>query len=243
MSIWGVAIPGLGMAAGELPALPGLLRLDNPEIGSGAAFDGMYTLEDVAARHAAAIGAASVDASEAFWVIGMSMGGMIAAILASTYRPVLPPTTRFLFLVTSANLPGAPAVSAETLAGWQRARPGDVGSWSDVMGPFFGASFRGTPEAEAYFAYRAAGENGQSPRAFMRQVTALRAFDGARHFGALDGARSWFIGGGADEVLGPRHNADLKRLAPGANHQEWAGVGHMINLERPAAFDPRTFVR
>jgi hypothetical protein len=32
---WGVAIPGLAMNDKELPDIPGLLRLQNPEVGDG----------------------------------------------------------------------------------------------------------------------------------------------------------------------------------------------------------------
>src|SRR5262245_16244331 len=116
------AIPGLGMAARELPETIGVLRGDNPEIGEGPDLDATrpYTLQDVAEEHARRIetlaSSSMLVRDEPFWVIGMSMGGMIAALLATTLRARLPRRTRFAFLVTSANTPTLPAVPDALLA-------------------------------------------------------------------------------------------------------------------------------
>ena len=240
--IHGVAIPGLGMAAHELPEVKGLVRLENPEIGQGPTIGATsYSLYDVAELHAQKIEAlANASAASPFWVLGMSMGGMVAAILASDLRSRLPRSCRFLFLVTSANTKVVPAVDDQRLEEWMRARPGSVESFRSVMAPFFSKEFTArSPEViEAYASYRASGANGQSPKAFMRQVSALRGFDGALYFSRIKQDEAAVISGAEDYVLDPRHAAELRRLLPHAEHTGLTGVGHMINLERPAIFQP-----
>lgn len=240
MMTLGVAIPGLGMAAEELPPVPGLVRLDNPEIGHGPRIDApSYTLRDVAELHASRIEALPAK-SDTFWVIGMSMGGMIASILASELRSRLPARTRFALLVTSANTKAVPAVSDAMLTAWSHARPGDAESFRLVMHDFFSEAYRTShPDAvNAYYDYRASGANRQTPRAFMRQVTALRTFDGERHFQAFEPNEVTIVTGEADRLLGADHGTEMRRLAPLARHVALPGIGHMINLEDPAAFAP-----
>jgi pimeloyl-ACP methyl ester carboxylesterase len=238
--IRGVAIPGLGMAAAELPDISGLVRLENPEIGDGPRLgDESYSLGDLARGHADWI-SRNVPADSELWVIGMSMGGMIASILASELRGLLPNRTHFLFLVTSANTGALPAISDDRLASWQVARPGSVESFRMVMTPFFSPSFmlERSQEAETYFRYRASGGNRQSPKAFLRQVAAIRGFDGGASFGRLDPAEATFVTGDEDLVLGPPHGRLLRELLPRAKHLTLPRVGHMINIERSEIFAP-----
>ncbi|MGZ3782741.1 MAG: hypothetical protein ACXVCY_19010 [Pseudobdellovibrionaceae bacterium] len=82
---WGVAIPGLAMHNSEIPDIPGLLALQNPEVGDGVTLDSKYSLYDVAEIHLKEINAILSNRSaskEKFWIIGMSMGGMVNSILA-----------------------------------------------------------------------------------------------------------------------------------------------------------------
>ncbi len=139
-NIWGLAIPGLAMKADELPFIDGLLRLENPEIGSGPDWSGReYSLIDVASFHAKNI--AKLNLSKVV-VIGMSMGGMIASIIASNFRQLLPKNSTFRLLVTSANLPDCPAITAQMLQEWSTARRGDFESYKKVLSPFFPMSLR-----------------------------------------------------------------------------------------------------
>ncbi|MGZ3771598.1 MAG: hypothetical protein ACXVCP_18835 [Bdellovibrio sp.] len=111
--LWGVAIPGLAMHNSEIPAIPGLLALQNPEVGDGVNLDSKYSLNDVAEIHLKAIKAILSDNStnrDNFWIIGMSMGGMVNSILASELRSKLPANIKFGFFVTTANLSSNQAV-------------------------------------------------------------------------------------------------------------------------------------
>jgi pimeloyl-ACP methyl ester carboxylesterase len=228
-----VCIPGLTMQASELPPLAGVTVLENPEVGSGITMSGSYSLEDVAELHARRI--AELAGSGPLTVCGISMGGLVLSIVATEYRRLLPARTRFQFVVTSPNLPANPTIGDALMASWTEARPGDVESFARILSPFFATAFlRAQPaECQRYFEYRAHARNGQSPRAFMRQVAAVRRCEAHRYFARLDPRESSFVGGGDDRVLGPSHNRDLAALCPDAAHLEIAELGHMIHLERP----------
>ncbi len=234
MKPWGVAIPGLAMAAAELPDLPGLIRLENPEIGDGPALSAVYTLEDVAAMHLKTIRENFLE-TDRLTVVGFSMGAMIAAVLASEHRTELPKQTAFRFLAASANSVEHPAAPDSMLEAWRSAVIGEPETFRPLLEPFFSAEFRSRePEKFAAFVrYRAAGENRQTAKAFRCQTAALRAFRGAKHFGVVDPSEAVFIAGADDRIFGPAHAAELKKLLPQAEHREIASAGHMLNLEQP----------
>jgi pimeloyl-ACP methyl ester carboxylesterase len=226
------------MAADELPDLPGLLRLENPEVGDGVVLPpAPYGLRDIAALHAQTI-AAQCDPSAPLQVLGMSMGGMIAGWLATEFRALLPRETRFVLAVTSANTPAAPAIPDAVLAAWREARPGNLEDYERMMRPFFSKAFRERhPDVfAAYVRYRATGGNRQAPRAFLRQIAALRSFEGERIFAAVDPAEARFLAAADERAFNAAHVAELRRVAPRVPLTLLEGVGHMLNLERPDLF-------
>lgn len=231
--IRGVIIPGLSMASAEMPEIDGFLRLENPGISGRPDLNDGYNLKEVAKLHLESIQSQELCAD--FSVIGMSTGGMIASYLATTYRKFLPERTRFLFAVTSANLPNCVAVSDQLMGEWFKVKGGDTAGFRRIMAPFFSTTFRAThPDiAESYYQARATGKNQQSGSAFVRQLKALRNFDGRETFPKINPSEAWFIGGAKDEILGTSHNRDLKLLLPLAHHEEIVDLGHMINLEQP----------
>ncbi|MCX6106673.1 MAG: alpha/beta hydrolase [Proteobacteria bacterium] len=234
--IWGIAIPGLAMAASELPSVPGLLRLDNPETGDGPPWEAVaYKLEDVAEMHAKHI---STLGKTDLVIMGMSMGGMIVSIMASRFRSILPANTSFRVLVSSPNLSSNQAITAAMLAEWKTAQLGNVGDFKRILGPFFSEQFRlvSDNKAQDYYSYRALGGNKQSPKALYRQIGAIFSYNGQNYWPNIDPTEMTVIGGADDYILGPTHNLDLKELLPGANHHEISGLGHMVNLEMPELF-------
>jgi len=241
MTYWGVAIPGLAMRATELPCIPGLLRLDNPEAGDGVQLQKPYSLYDVAEIHSHTINRLGRQLSTPFQIIGMSMGGMITSILATTLRSQFPKNCHFRFLVTSANTPQTPAVPMSRLEEWRTATPGVVADFERILRPFFSEEYlRQHPEAlKEYAKYRATGQNGQSPKAFMRQLSALQSFNGEFHFSNLQHSECTIIGGADDAILGPKHCQIIKQLSPSTPHMSVPGLGHMINIEMPAAFESK----
>ena len=238
MGCRGVSLAGLAMAASELPKIDNVIALENPEIGNGVAMPGTYTLEDVAELHLPAILEHARGAEELF-VVGMSMGAMIAAILASKFRSRLPKKTRFRFLVTSPNSPENPAVTPQLLEDWKAARFGDREVFARLLTPFFSEKFRTfrSDEFMRFVEYRARGENSQRASAFRRQTAALKAFRGAEVFPKVDPNEIEFVGAAEDRIFGPSHTAQLRLMCPGAMHRELKGLGHMVNLEAPHLFD------
>ena len=234
----GAAIPGLAMAASELPTIEGLIRLENPEIGSGEVLAAAYTLEDLAERHLARL--RDITFAEPPTLIGISMGAMIVSVLATDLRSELPAKCRFRFIAPSANSADAPAASDELLEKWRHVRDGDVESFGHVLEPFFSDSFRTEhPDRfERYVHYRAFGENNQSMKAFRRQTAALRAFRGEKYYPRLDPAECEFIRGADDIVFGVAHMQSVAKLAPAVKWTQIRGAGHFLNFEHPEVFDP-----
>jgi pimeloyl-ACP methyl ester carboxylesterase len=240
MELSGVAIPGLSMNSSELVLKSGIHKLQNPEVGQAIKINkDAYTLEDVALEHLKEIQQLGLENSEQPFVFyGMSMGGMVLSILASEHREKLPANSRFVFLVTSANAFVSPALAEEVLKIWFQAVPGNIESFRAVLEPFFSKKFlqEQRSKVEAYIRYRALGENLQSPKNFVRQLMALKNFNGSKYFAKVNPSEATIISGSDDYILGPDHHRELIRLMPGAKEVLLPSVGHMINLEMPEAF-------
>lgn len=241
-NVWGYAIPGLSMNASELPQIAGLYRANNPGVNGTPAWDRSYSMEELAYAHAQAIQrvAANADPNKPFYVMGMSMGGMVTSILATEYRHMLPRNTQFVFLVTSPNLSSNPAVPDAIMQSWFSVRTPEA--FQSILAPFISADFHRTNPAavQTYYQYRINRGNQQPSTQFARQVEAVRAFDGARYFSQVNPEEATFIGGNQDGVLGTSHNQNLRDLVPGARHIEVSGLGHMVNIENPALFIPES---
>ena len=57
------------------------------------------------------------------------------------------------------------------------------------------------------------------------------------HFAALPPAECASIGGTDDYILGPKHCQIIQQLSPKTPHISVPRLGHMINIEMPAAFE------
>jgi pimeloyl-ACP methyl ester carboxylesterase len=227
-------VPGLAMASKELPSRPGVLGLENPEVGRGIRFDRDYTLEEVAELHVATLTAAGP--SDDLVVLGYSMGGMILAVIASIFRSKLPPRTRFVFLMTASNT--LDFGGCETLQASARAHASAGGSeeeWAVALEPYFSPEWMAAhPERfTAYVRYRAFGLNGQSRESLFRQLFAMKRCPAHQYFQKLDSEEATFVGSKADRIFGPREIELLKRLCPDAHHVVLSRVGHMVHHERP----------
>ena len=229
-------IPGFTMSASEFN-FENCQVLENPGLGSRAAESSFYSLADIAEDHLQTITKVLHSKSgndSSLRIIGMSMGGMILSYLASVHRSRLPQKCQFYFLVTSPNLPNNPAVPDTLLASWQNVEAGSVASFASMLADFFANDFRlnHPTKAEDYYRYHAEGGNRQSGKNFYLQLKALRQADLAANYQSLDPSECKFIGGKEDYILGPSHSKDLQRLVPKSSHEEIAGLGHMINIER-----------
>ena len=232
-SIRGAIIPGLGMASFELPDIPDVIRLENPEVNGASSLGESYSLEDMAEVHLRSI-SQRVDAQQPLILAGMSMGGMILSVLASKFRAQLPLKTRFIFFVTSANMAKNPAIPESLLKSWMSVKIGNLDGFRLVFEPLFSPHFvdHRSQVVENYVRFRAHGENGLSPQGFKRHVKAVLQFEGEKHFSSVDPKECTFIHAQDDSIFTETHWADLKKLCPGT-HKVVERCGHMINLERP----------
>lgn len=237
---WGVAIPGVSMAAFEMPSIAGLHVLENPEVGDGPRWGHKYKLSEVAEHHCQAIEALK-DLSSPLHLIGMSMGGMIAALLATEFHHRLPPDCRFWLFVTSANTPELPTVPNGSVDEWKKAGLADREVFERLTRRFFSETFRKTYPAKykAFVESRLRMENKQSAAEFFRQLSAVQSFDGHNVFPKMDPTRTTIVTGLEDEALGPPHTKAIRKLLRKATYVDVPGLGHMVNLERPELFDVR----
>jgi pimeloyl-ACP methyl ester carboxylesterase len=235
---WGVAIPGLAMNNIELPDIPGLLRLQNPEVGDGPLLSGDYSLEQVAEYHLETILSLNLPPGTSFEIMGISMGAMIAAILGTRYRSRLPKAARFRLLSTSPNLDENPAIIPDYTQMFLACKRGDPESFASNLGLLFSQTYRLTnPKAvQEFFQYRAAGGNQQSGKALFRQLAAIRGFRGKDIIPSLNASECTFISGDEDEVFGERHRLDLVSLLPAARHHLVNQLGHMSSIEKPLLY-------
>lgn len=244
MQFWGAAIPGITMKASDLPPIPGLLRLDNPERGEGHVFGRFYSMEEAAERHAERLESLKDQLETPFTLMGMSMGGMLVSILATRFRHKLPARCQFRFIVTSPNAGDLPALPFLTMLKWSKMLRRTPQSFREVVTPFFGAPFREKNKdfLEKYYETLAHTRD-QELWPLIRQIHALRTFRGMKYFSQINPEEAVFIGGDADEVLGPRHTKKLKELLPKAVHHELKGIGHMIHLEARHVFERELKIR
>jgi surfactin synthase thioesterase subunit len=94
-------------------------------VNDGTQLGDSYSVEDIAETHLRTI-LEIASSNDDFVVLGMSLGGMIAAVLASKFRVQLPPRCTFKFLVTSANTPAHRAITPAMLTDWIQVKFGDV---------------------------------------------------------------------------------------------------------------------
>lgn len=235
---WGVAIPGLAMHNKELPEVPGLYRLQNPEVAEGEIMPSDYSLEEVAASHLNTIKSLPKDPATPFIVMGISMGAMIAAILGSKYRQDLPANSWFRLLSTSANIPGNPAIIPEYTQMFLACKRGDAQSFEENLGLLFSKTFRAekSKDVSEFFAYRAAGGNQQSGKALFRQLNAIKAFNGQKFFSELNPTECTIICGAEDEVFGETHRKEIASLLPKARLDVIPNLGHMSSIEQPLLY-------
>lgn len=225
------------MAAREFPVIPGVVVLENPEVGCGVRLDRDYTLEEIAELHVVklrALGAGQRGDDEPLTICGYSMGGMIAAVMGTLFRSRLPRRTEFVFLTT------APRFGDQPVTGSQGDIPAAVRNETEdeyrrALAPYFSEEFlaRNPARFNAYVRYRALGLNGQSREALFRQIWAMQRCQAAGYFARLDPDSCTFLGSRGDRIFGPAQNEALRALCPGARHLEHPAVGHMVHHEAP----------
>ena len=192
-----------------------------------------YTLSDMATDAAGLLDALKIDSAH---VIGASMGGMIAQLLALEHRDRLRSLTVIFSTPGDKDLP--PSSRAAQLALVSRPPATD----RDTVIAHILASRR------AYASTGFASDDGQSAEHIGRCYDRMYYPEGAlRHWAAILAAHprserlahldlpALVLHGGADPLIPPEHGRRLASVIPGARYHEIAGWGHDL----PPALTPR----
>jgi len=170
-------------------------------------------------------------------LVGHSMGGMIAQTFAHLHADRL----RSLTLVATSSAFGKNA-AGEVDDAWrqkfieQRLGPLDRGASLAELAPKVVKGLIGDqPDAEgleqAIMSMAAVPENG-----YRAAVSCLAEFDGEADLANIR-TPTLLIAGEKDPVAPPKIMAKMAEAIPGSNLEILAGAGHLLNLEKPSAFN------
>lgn len=224
------------MSSSEIPAHPGVIVLENPEVGKGIKISTDYSIEDLAHLHLATI-RANADLKQPLVLYDYSMGALVLSVLATELRSQLPRATTFIFISAAMNTAENPLVTDERQAEWFSVKPGDQEAFASILRPFFSESFLKAHPNEfiSYVKFRSIGANKQSPGAFIRQLAALRKFDGSKYFHRIEPEQSVFVYPREDQIVGAKCRMEVQKVIPRGRFSEISG-GHMIFIEQDSDF-------
>ena len=229
-------IPGLGMNVSEVDLGDLILGIQNPGFGEYCPkdFTQSYSLENVALTHLNTI-LEHYNSASPLILNGMSLGGMIVAIIATKHADRLPKNTKLNFFVTCANSPTLPLFTSSEIESWSKVK--DIDSFGKILEPFFSGEFlkRDSSKFKNYVQYRSRRENGQRSKDYHFQVEALLKFNGDLYFPKLRPENCTFVFGSEDKIINHKQVQYLKTLLPNAKFTILPNIGHMINLEEPEA--------
>ncbi|MET0153650.1 MAG: alpha/beta fold hydrolase [Candidatus Binatia bacterium] len=165
-------------------------------------------------------------------VVGHSMGGMIAQELVAGFPD------RVAALVLYATSPAFGASGSD----WQRQfladrlRPLDEGKTPADLAPALVAGIVGDEPDPKGIARAVECMSAIKPDAYRAALHCLVTFDQRDSLGAIR-CPTLALAGERDRVASPAIVERMARAIPGAAYRVLPGVGHLANLERPAAFD------
>ncbi len=231
-------IMGLGLGrwawARQVPPLSRRFRVityDHRGTGESEASPPGYGIEDLAADALGLLDALGIARTH---VVGLSMGGQIAQVLAGG-RP-----SRVERLVLCATSPGGPGAVHPDPALWGEflditRMPTDRGAEVSLR-LVFGREFRDRDPRTAALVARAYRENLPSPETVAAQGLACERFDGAA-LAARITVPTLVVHGTADVLVHPDNARLLASLIPGATLLLYEGAGHGLIIEQARRFN------
>jgi proline iminopeptidase len=206
------------------PALDPALRESDFPTADGPVSDAPYTLHDMAEDARAALdrlGIAQVH------VVGYSMGGLIAQILAARY----PARVRSLVSLMSAD--GAPWIESTPAAWSAMARSitcgGDMASRLDMLtgdAAIYRGPYLGFERAEMRRHVASALQRADRPAGIYRQALAVRGSGDRRDLLRRIGCPTLVVHGAADPVIAPAQGRRAAALIPHARLEILDRAGH-----------------
>jgi pimeloyl-ACP methyl ester carboxylesterase len=207
-----------------------LVRIDNRGSGFSRFAPTPFTIADLADDVAAVLDA---EALESAFVVGVSMGGMIAQEFAIRH----PARADGLLLVSTR--PPAPAYRAPRAGDglWDMLRPVRRGETLDayLTRLWAGAAAEGFGEREPESISELVEQIATRPTSRGNLLHQLRAVSGWGHAERLRliDAPTIVLHGAQDRLMPAENGRRIAQLIPGARHVELDGVGHLPPLEAP----------
>lgn len=197
---------------------------DNRDAGRSSRLDHDYALSDMADDVAALADALGVDR---FHVLGISLGGMIAQLVAVRHPDRVLRLVSIMSSSGNPDLPRSPAAVRERLTASAASREGQIRLDAENRA-LWGSPGYPESEAERLLAAEVTYDRCHHPEGVARQMHAVLE-DGSR-VERLAGIRApTLVLHGADDVLIlPEHGMDTARAIPGAEFQLVPGMGHNI---------------
>lgn len=222
------------------------VRFDNRDIGKSGRIDGRkapnpilqllgsiagirgvapYSLEDMAADSMALLDALQIDKAH---IIGVSMGGMIAQILAAKYPDRVKTLTAIMSSTNNLALPRArPEITRALLTPPKKgASKDDVLDRSVRFWRMIGTKNSGTTDAELRARIEASYDRSHNPAGIRRQLAAIIDLGDLRRFTRKITAPSLIIHGSEDPLSPPTGSIDIAKNIDGARLELIDGMGH-----------------
>jgi 3-oxoadipate enol-lactonase len=232
-----VLITGLASPASAWGPLPGFLGqmgyqgvvVENRDVGKSSPCDGIdYTIIDMANDVATVMADAGIDSA---YVLGISMGGMIAQELALNHPEKV---KKLMLLATTPGRPEGVSATPEFLAQLAAiATDGDRRTWTIKMAHSLVGKKVVEERPERLDAWATSRiEEGPSADGYQRQLQAIMQFGTWDRLPELK--IPTLILHGTDDPLLPFQNGEkLASRIPNADFMPLEGVGHLIPLEVP----------
>jgi 3-oxoadipate enol-lactonase len=216
---------GWGPLREQLACRYRVLSFDNRGIGESEIPPGPYTVAELARDAVDVLDAAGAERAH---VIGASLGGMVAQLLAAEHPERV---ARLVLVGTTPGGAGAYPLPQRTLALMAEAAslPPDVALRRFVEN----ALAPGSPLVDEVLAYRQ--QHQPDPVGWAAQAAAGAAWDADGRLGLIT-ARTLVVAGTADAVVDPRNAQLLADAIPGAGLELLDGAGHLPFWERPGEF-------
>ena len=225
------------------------LRFDNRDIGHSRKFEGKrapnpmvqlaarlagvrglapYSLEDMARDTIGLLDALEIENAD---IVGVSMGGMIAQVLAAKYPARV---KRLAIIMSSTNTPRLPRARAE-IARALMARPANIATKEQALERamylwnLIGTKNSGASEEELRARLAASYERSHYPAGARRQLAAIiETGDLRKDFTRKIAAPTLVIHGSEDPLAPPAGGIDIFKNIKGADLEIVEGMGHDI---------------